>query len=118
MGDYTALIASIKLNPTGMRIVSEYLGSRNQGWNTLTTEYPDLKFPRLPRCERIGFGGSESFTHSRTYNKYDYHNTLKEGVWNFKCSFKNYDDEIETFRREILPIIAEKVLVFRVLGPR
>lgn len=35
-------------------------------------------------------------------------------VWQFSCSLKNYDGEIEVFFKEMIPIISKEVLSFLV----
>lgn len=116
MGNYTALIATIELNEEGKLVVPDYLKSRE--WKLLGERHPDLRFLKLPRRNMIAFGGSAYFDDVPYYTMHENRRDVNDGVWKFRCSFKNYDKEIETFKDEVIPIIAKRVLKWRVLGPR
>jgi len=102
MGMYTTVVAEVRLKPEAVPIIAR-LRLAEGGWRGLDGDYPWLKdWAEYSRADFIPFGGSE--------------NSLEGDIWKFECELKNYDGTIEYFFENVLPKLAEEVLLLVTQG--
>lgn len=105
MGMYTGLKVTAKIKQEFIEELRKVLSSDiDYVWKNVDLErFPFVeKFANLYRSDCIPFG-AVSYMPSEWENE----NTLEEGVWEFCCSLKNYEGEIEIFLKEVLVEICE-----------
>ena len=94
MGMYTTVVAEVRLKPEAVPIITQLAEA---GWRGLVGEYPWLKdWAEYSRADFIPFGGE---------------NSLEGDIWKFQCELKNYEGTIEYFFENVLPKLAEEVLL-------
>ena len=117
MGMYTGLRVSIMLKNEVVAELQALIDDGAVGWENMKTNDPFRKkvyeeWSKIGRSCMIPFGGL-------AYMPWDEDepiwqncivNTLKGYRWNFQCSLKNYEDEIESFFKIIMPIITKESL--------
>lgn len=122
MGMYTGLRCKVKIKEEYMDALKE-LENIDYEWSEHSMkEFRD--FGELPRASFIPCGGLSYMPYcwkklrDNATDKYDTEDVdefkrelnKESRIWTFQCSLKNYDDEIEYFIENIIPMIAEDVL--------
>jgi hypothetical protein len=119
MGMYTGLRFRGYIKPEYRQMIQEILGDYDnwqdrKHWEHYIEQFPFLEnFATLPRASMIPFGGhaympdvwdnKENIVTSSFKRQFD----METGYFAFSCSLKNYDDEIDTFISEVIPIMCE-----------
>ena len=104
MGMYTTIKAEIVLKDELVPLIAA-LHNYEVTWKDILGP---CAFVYMDRCSFIPNGGI-------TYSNYPEplpYKTLEGNVWKFYCSLKNYSSEIETFWKDVVPLIAESVTRF------
>lgn len=114
MGMYTGLRARVTIKPE-FRELLEFLNQLNaEGytsyeWSDAATQFPQYpwlaEWAQVGRCNFIPRGAVCYLDWDDNYRKYD----PATGVWEFCCSLKNYQSEIETFFELVFSKIVEAV---------
>lgn len=100
MGMYTGLRGKIKLKPEyAVKIKQEMDSEEYFCWENILPE--GNKYHSYSRNSFIPFGAVCYIDWKEEPVE------LKDGVLSFTCSLKNYDDTIEVFLKECLPLIAD-----------
>lgn len=101
MGMYTGLRVKAYIKPEFAEMVSAIV-NRDAEWKDF--DYPFLEeFKVFSRARFIPFGAM-SYMPEDWYNDNGF--DIEQGVWNFACSLKNYEGEIDKFLEDVLPNIA------------
>lgn len=99
MGMYTGLRGKIKLKPEYAVKIKQEMGSEEYFcWENILPE--GNKYHSYSRNSFIPFGMQQLWWENEPVE-------LKDGILSFTCSLKNYDDTIEVFLKECLPLIAD-----------
>lgn len=101
MGMYTGLRVKAYIKPEYLEMV-ESIVERDVEWNHFDYDFLNT-FGKLSRASFIPFGAMSYMPEDWKNKNYFYKNT---GVWDFACSLKNYDNEIEEFLNNVLTEIS------------
>lgn len=82
-------------------------------WEELARDYPQYgwltKWASVDRAVFIPFG-AVCYLHDPWTEGYSNYNK-EDRIWDFECSLKNYENEIETFLKTVLATIAKDILI-------
>lgn len=103
MGNYTTLDATVSILPEKADAMFRFLDKpdpERERWSLLLPE--DHPWLKVSRRDFIPFGALSytSLPDCREYNS-------RTRLFNFRCSIKNYEDEIEQFVETVLPEISD-----------
>lgn len=115
MGMYTGLRFKIELNDFGKQVVNRVNNRiKDNCWDFSDSniETPEVfnVWKSISRCNFIPYGNVCYMPSDwSNLNKFDGHN------WEVCCSLKNYENEIEFFWNNIIPLICDKVVYAEML---
>lgn len=109
MGMYTNLRLKVYVKEQYRNMINQI----NDGadWSEFVTQFPFLtRYAKLGRAEFIPRGGSSYMPYqwndgSKATEGFDTHIDLGTGYWTFQCSLKDYENEIECFFKDVLPVL-------------
>src|SRR4051812_18535044 len=111
---YTGLRAKCVVKPEFRKAIDTLHNSEEDEfpcWQEVANKYPQYEFFKewaaIGRSSFIPFGAMCYMDDSwgESFSEYD----PKTGYWNFACSLKNYEGEIEFFLENVLANIVERV---------
>lgn len=113
MGMYTGLRAKVVVKEEYSKAIEELHEHTDYlcGWNNVTSKFPNLdKWKDYSRCRFIPFGSPYYLPDEWTLlgGKNSYYDK-KSRVWEFSCSLKDYEGEIDFFVNNILLLIVDSV---------
>ena len=116
MGNYTGLRVKATLKPESIPLIEELYAltweSSTGRWARLAEAHPDLEFlaewSRVHRADFIPFGIVDLAAWRDSENDEGWRMRPPEnGFWQFQCSLKNYEGEIQKF----IDLVLQKIVV-------
>lgn len=116
MGMYTGLRCKVKVKPEWREAINQLIDPKNDDdWRGIQIADPFIMkvvdiWSQVGRSGFIPFGGIAYVDWDE--NDEEWKRSFKDDIWVFQCTLKNYEDEIGTFLKSILPnIICESYII-------
>lgn len=123
MGMYTGLRVKVKVKEEYRQMVKEI--NEGEEWNQFAEQFSFLSsYATQRRAEFIPRGTLSympdsweigNFPRQVATDGFDRNLEEETGYWSFQCSLKNYNEEIEQFLKEVLPVIISEAKHIEVL---
>jgi hypothetical protein len=113
MGEYTGLRFKATIQPFARCMFEQLYSKTGVRWDDVVVTDPTLKeflhkWCEVGRANFIPFGYEEqTFWDDELFDPPPFNEqyNITTGVWNFRCSLKNYENEIQTFVKLVGPLL-------------